>query len=410
MQTSFTLQIPAELDRLYIACSGGIDSSVLLHLLQAGCEHSRLIVWHINHGLQANAHETEQFVRNQAARYGLMFRVDHLDMDAAGSNLEARARALRYALFAAALTSKDALLTAHHQNDQAETLLFNLMRGAGSAGLSAIARSRVLGQGVLLRPLLEYSRQQLEQYASQNCLEWIDDPSNADDHFDRNYLRHEIIPRLIKRWPAAVTQLQRVSELQQESEQLHLALAELDYASASAQRPFSSGGCLLIKALFKLTFERQKNLIRYWIKSQGQGVLGFHKMQTLLKQLHARNDAMPCIQGDGYSLRCYRGALYLVENTAPPRLQASYQVHAVEATQIDELNLKISRQQIFEQIMLRDEGQIVTLRFRQAEKADRPFNYAHRLKRLFQQHRIPPWIRDRIPQIFLDDELVGLLL
>ena len=133
-------------------------------------------------------------------------------------------------------------------------------------------------------------------------------------------------------------------------------------------------------------------------------------MQQLLQQLKARHDAMPKIEGAGYSLRCYRGDLYLLVDTPALSLQPIYTLRAGEVTRIEALNIEISRQQVFQSIRCEDEGQAVQLRFRSAVEAGQAVAHGHRLKRLFQQHRIPPWIRDKIPQVFLDGELVSLLL
>ncbi len=397
------------LETLYLAYSGGIDSSVLLHALQTCADRHRIVVWHINHGLQDNALEMERFARQQAQRYGLAFRLDRLELGT-GANLEARARLRRYALFARALQSTDVLLTAHHQNDQAETLLLNLMRGSGSAGLRGIAWQKKLGQGVLLRPLLNVPRSLIEAYASQQAVQWIDDPSNADDHFDRNYLRHEILPRLSARWPAATAQLQRVSELQQESEQIHQALARIDYQAIWRSSRFSAAGCLDIRTLCELSQARQKNLLRYWIVNAGYRAPGYHRLQQVLQQLQARQDAMPLVQMEDYSLRSYQQSLYLLSSseTEPVRnLAEIYPVPSEKNLQITTLGLDVSRADIFTRLQQVDTGQTLELRFR--KKSATAQSHSHRLKRLFQSHRIPPWMRDKTPQILLDGELLGLL-
>ncbi len=409
MQTALALQIPANLKKLYIAYSGGIDSSVLLHALQHGQAQYEIIVWHIHHGLQGNADEFERFACEQAALYGLPYRVDYLKMDRAASNLEARARTLRYQLFAQALGRDDALLTAHHQNDQAETLLLNLMRGSGSAGLRGIANSRPLGQGLLLRPLLEYSRNQLEDYATANQLQWIDDPSNADDRFDRNFLRHQVLPRLIERWPAAVSQLQRASQWQQESEQLLQQLAHIDLEKCRVEKPFAQGDCLRIDSVRLLPVERQKNLIRHWISEQGYVAPGYRRLQELLQQLSARQDAQPRIDGEGYSLRCYRQCLYLLEQRPPVELECAYQLTRNEELRIEAIQLRITRAEILQRFQRPDHGQQILIKFRRPHKHQAD-THSHRLKRLFQCHQVPPWLREQIPQVMIDNELAGLFL
>ncbi|MBC8211594.1 MAG: tRNA lysidine(34) synthetase TilS [Gammaproteobacteria bacterium] len=403
-------RLPADTKRLLLGYSGGMDSSVLMHALTGFTSRYNIQLWHINHGLQKNAAEMEQFARNQALHFGLQFRVDRLHMDASLGNLEARAREKRYQLFEQALQPGDVLLTAHHQNDQAETLLLNLMRGSGSAGLRAIARQRALGEGLLFRPLLEISRNEIERYALVHRLDWIDDQSNNSLDFDRNYLRHQVLPKILQRWPSAIQQFQRVSELQSETEQLLLDLATLDYAQSVHYKPWTRNACLSVAALTALTGVRQKNLIRYWIKHHNLPVIGFHKLEQLVGQLESKEDAAPCIEGSGFRIRRYQKFLYLLTHRPDPELAASYEMPPVSQLEIAQIGFSQTRSDVFAYLRRADQGQRVTFRFRQENGAITPGLHTHRLKRLFQTHQIPPWIRCSIPQIFLDDELVTLWL
>jgi len=190
-------RLPENTKKLYLAFSGGLDSSVLLHALINYRQQYQIIVWHINHGLLNNAKSMQDFASKQAEKYGLEFRLDNLNMDSSKGNLEAKARDHRYRLFENALSENDALLTAHHKNDQAETLLLNMMRGSGASGLRAIASQKPLGKGILLRPLLDHTRDDIKAYAQTHQLEWVEDPSNQNTRFDRNFLRHEVLPVLI---------------------------------------------------------------------------------------------------------------------------------------------------------------------------------------------------------------------
>ena len=183
MQSCLEL-IPDDAQRIFVAFSGGLDSTVLLHLLVADSRKFEIIPWHFNHGLLDVASDMEQFCIEQTRRLGLEIRVDQLRLDKVESNVEAVARHNRYALFAQHTRAGDCILTAHHADDQAETFLLNALRGSGSAGLRGIARQRVLdGGALLLRPLLDSSRSQLETYARQHKLAWVDDPRGADRVF-----------------------------------------------------------------------------------------------------------------------------------------------------------------------------------------------------------------------------------
>ncbi|MCK4710628.1 MAG: tRNA lysidine(34) synthetase TilS, partial [Gammaproteobacteria bacterium] len=200
-------ELPLTTEKLYLAFSGGIDSTVLMHVLLPYKEQYQIVLWHINHGLQDNAKLMEDFARQQADHFKLEFRLDKLSMNGSDGNLEAKARDHRYRLFEQELSENDVLLTAHHKNDQAETLLLNMMRGSGSTGLRAIARLKTLGKGLLFRPLLNFTRDDIERYAKTHQLQWIEDPSNRETQWSRNYLRHTVWPSIEQRWPSAATTL-----------------------------------------------------------------------------------------------------------------------------------------------------------------------------------------------------------
>ena len=267
MQSCLDL-IPDDVNRVFVAFSGGLDSSVLLHLLVSKTRNFEIIPWHFNHGLLYIAPRMEAFCIDRASRYGLEIRVDQLDLRNIDSNIEAEARHQRYLLFAEHTRAGDCIVTAHHADDQAETFLLNALRGSGSAGLRGIARQRLLGDALLLRPLLNFSRKQLEQYAAQQEIAWFNDPSNQSDRFDRNYLRNQVIPAVRERWPHFQDALSSASELQSEIQDLLDEIAALDYAELKAAN--SEGIATLdLPGLLQLSPGRRKNLVRYWIVEAG---------------------------------------------------------------------------------------------------------------------------------------------
>lgn len=400
--------LPSSVTQLYLAFSGGLDSTVLLHRLLEYRHQYRIILWHINHGLQDNADAMEAFARSQANQYQLGIRVDKVNLDVDSGNIEAQARRQRYQMFSSVLTEQDALLTAHHVNDQSETLLLNMMRGSGPAGLRAIAAQKRLGQGILLRPLLDVTREQIHRYAEMQGLQWIEDPSNASLCFDRNYLRHQVLPVLLKRWPAAVQQLHRVCEWQNENHALLNDLAEIDYQSSYCQRPHSDYVCLSLCAMNHLSDARKKNLLRYWLKQHDKPLIGYKKLAQLIAQLQGRPDALPSIPGDGYTIRRFRGELYLVDKLPDVKLQPSYDVPTSGALNIAELGFRQTRASLLEAFDREDHGQTVQVRFRLDANVEP--SHAHRLKRLFQRYRIPPWKRSSIPLVVIDGDLAGLHL
>jgi tRNA(Ile)-lysidine synthase len=268
LQKLATLAAEAGFPRRYVvAFSGGLDSTVLLHALATSAAQHKagLLAVHVNHGLQPAADEWVEHCRAVAADLQVEFRVERVAVDlAAGRGLEAAAREARYGTLRSLLETDDWLLSAHHQNDQAETLLLNLLRGGGPAGLAGISDIRRFGAGWLARPLLSFSRSELLAYAELHELSWIDDPSNTDQGRDRNFLRHEILPRLTARWPDAVACLQRSGRIAGDAASLLDDLAAIDATGVCAGRDR-----LRIDALIDLPAARQRNVLRYVIRGLG---------------------------------------------------------------------------------------------------------------------------------------------
>jgi len=404
MQSCLAL-IPDDIERVYLAYSGGLDSSVLLDLLLSRENRFKLIPWHVNHGLLDAAARMEQFCVEQARRHGLEIRVDHLELSDLASNIEAEARRRRYQLFAASSGPGDCILTAHHADDQAETFLLNALRGSGSAGLRGIARQRNLGEALLLRPLLDYSRQQLESYAASHGLAWFDDPSNEDSRFDRNYLRNEVIPTLRSRWPHFQEALSTACQLQVETQQVLDEIAQLDY-QALAQVSGDGEPTLDLAGLLQLSPGRCKNLLRYWVAQAGLAAIPNARLRELMKQLQAKPGARPEVAVSGYSIRLYDQRLFLVRDDALRSYSGVFEFGVKALIEIDDFDLHWQRGDVFRQLQAEDCNQQLTLKFRHEgqQNSDR-----HRLKRLFQKQRIPPWERPAVAQVYLDGKLAGLL-
>jgi len=387
-----------------LAYSGGLDSSVLLHLLASPSRQYEVLVWHVNHGLQEVAQEMEAFCRSQANGYKLTFKTSHLDLDPKAANLESKARKARYALFEHALGKNDCLLTAHHADDQAETFLMNVLRGSGSAGLRGIAKSRPIGRSILLRPLLEVPRKDILSYASFYKLEWFDDPSNSADRFNRNYLRNQVIPLLKARWPGYLESIRSVVSIQEETQDAlnELGALDLQYLQSGP----GNTDCLSIIDMLGLSRSRQKNVIRYWLQLCGRASLPQARLNELIEQLHARNDATPMIAGSGFDIRIYDHCLFVVPHGETAILEENYDFNRQQLLKIEAISLQIDRKSIMRCLNRKDSGQTISLRFRRRGNSSNPDR--HRLKRLFQKYKIPPWKRAVTPQIYLDGELIDL--
>jgi len=219
----------------HIAFSGGLDSTVLLHLLATLAKTDTfppLSAIHVHHGLQAAADAWPAHCRAVCDALGVPLQVIRVQVRP-GASLERAAREARYQAFAEVTGAGELLITGQHRDDQAETLLFRLLRGAGVRGLAAMPVQRPLAGGYLVRPLLDVSRADLEAYAREHQLTWVEDPSNADPRFSRNYLRHHVFPRLIERWPQAVSTMARSAEHLSEAQGLLDELAQMDLMTAT---------------------------------------------------------------------------------------------------------------------------------------------------------------------------------
>lgn len=398
--------IPDKTQRVFVAFSGGLDSSVLLHLLVCHNPGCSIIPWHVNHGILDVAAQMENFCIERAGDYSLEIRIDRLDLGDVESNIEAEARRQRYQLFEQNSGAGDCVLTAHHADDQAETFILNALRGSGSAGLRGIARQRNLGDTLLLRPFLKFSRAQLENYANQHEIAWFNDPSNQSSRFDRNYLRNEVVPMIKKRWPNFQDSLSTASEIQAETQVLLDEIAALDFDLY--QEAESCGLATLgVPGLLTLSMGRRKNLIRFWVAQAGKAALPHARLLELASQLYARPDAMPEIAMPDYSIRVYDQRLFLVPEGSLRSCSGSFDFGLASRIEIEQLELRLERQAIFDHLNIQDQDQPLTLKFRDQGQEN---NDRHRLKRMFQKHRVPPWQRAATAQVYLDGKLEGILL
>lgn len=252
-----------------IAFSGGLDSSVLLHLLADLARREELpplSAIHVHHGLQATADAWPEHCAGVCEQLGIALDVVRVQV-APCASLEQAARSARYEAFSARLGPGEVLLSAQHRDDQAETLLFRLLRGAGVRGLAAMPASRTLGLGSLVRPLLGCTRVELQAYAQERGVVWVEDPSNADERFSRNFLRRQVMPLLAERWPQVVASLARSATHQAEAQQLLDELADMDLHAARGVSafPWLSLPSLELSAVTALSDARQRNLLRHWL-------------------------------------------------------------------------------------------------------------------------------------------------
>ena len=403
-------------DHLAVALSGGMDSIVLLDLLAplAIKLQFTLSAAHVNHGISDNAGKWSEFCLDLCRSSGIPIEIVNLKINREpGVSLEAAARDARYQVFGR--LKADYVVLAQHLDDQAETLLLQLLRGAGVKGLGAMPVVRNQLPGIrdqpaslgprILRPLLEVSRSEIEDYARKNKLHWISDESNDDVCFDRNFLRHEIFPLLEKRFPAYRNTFLRASR--------HLAEASglLDELAAADSKSCLVAGKLQIERLRKLTPPRARNLLRYTLAQQGVVPPSTVKLEEILRQLlSSRTGAKLHIVFGDAEIRCFKGAVYL--RPASTAIETAWQLawHGEKQLTIADpagiigftrrKGSGISLQKLAENP--------VTIRLRQGGERLRPDCKRPRrsLKNLLQEAALPPWERETLPLLFSGEHLV----
>lgn len=410
-------------DHLTVALSGGVDSAVLLHLLVPLASQMQLPLSaiHVNHGISPNADKWSEFCRNLCQSRNIPLEIARVKVAReSGTSLEAAAREERYRIFRNLQTNY--VVLAQHLDDQAETLLLQLLRGAGVKGLSAMPVVRTVRKEMdeqvstgpipalerrpkLLRPLLDVSRREIEDYAREHALQWITDESNDEVSFDRNFLRHALFPLMEKRFPAYRTTFLRASRHMAEASALLDELAEVDSAQCAVP------GKLHVEDLRKLGFPRARNLLRYTLAQHGVILPSTVKLEEILRQLlSSRPDTKLHVVFGNTEIRCFRSRVHIRKVQAIPETRWHLVWQGEECLPTPEFGgtLRFTRcigagiglQKINEQS--------ITIRLRQGGERLRPdCNRPRRsLKNLLREASLPPWQRQRLPLIFSEEQLV----
>lgn len=393
--------------KLVLGLSGGIDSVSLLHALRhPEFSHYEMSCVHVHHGLSQHADAWADFCVALCADLGLALSVHRVVVqrdDPAG--IEGAARAARQRVFAQ--LDADVVLTAHHQNDQAETVLLQLLRGAGPKGLAAMAewQPRSGWRAAQLRPWLQITRTQIEHYARRHALAWIEDDSNTDTAYTRNFLRHRLLPLLAQRFPSVVPTLARSAALQAEASELLHDLAQRDAEFCV------SGERLDCRCLAALSLPRARNLLRWFIERQGRRMPSERRLDEGLRQLlHAAHDArVSVIMQAGIELRRYQHGAYLIPVRAcatqprvrwrgEPVLRLEHAAWEIAFNRVRGAGLSLAKLNAAQpELGVREGGERIRLKQ----------NSTHRsLKNLLQEAGMPPWQRDCVPLLWCEGQLV----
>lgn len=396
--------LPGARRKFAVAFSGGLDSTVLLAAICRLTPRPEVRALHVDHGLHPDSKDWERHCMAAAASLGAGYGSLRCPVDPApGESIEAQARAVRYRALEVLIAPGEILLTAHHADDQLETVMLRLLRGTGVRGLRGIAPLLPFGGGFLARPLLGVSRAEILAAAEACGLEWIEDPSNGDTRFDRNYVRAELIPRLTERWPAAARTVGRAASQMAEAQQI------LDEA-ALADAPGDPGriDCAVLRDLSPI---RRRNVLRHSIVRLGLPMPDTRQMKELIRALDVRRrDAGTRVQWPGGEARIYRDCLYLLEPlpaASPPGYTGEVSLARPWSGPEGRIRLVSGSGQGLPANWA-EEG--FSLRFREGGERFRPIGRPHSrpLKKWLQEAGVPPWLRARIPLLYREDALVAV--
>lgn len=407
----FILDLP-QVKRVLVACSGGVDSTVLLHCVAKAGLTCPVAAVHVNHQLSIYADAWQQQVQDLCARLNVECYHQRVDVLVECGGVEQAARQARYGAFESYLREGDLLLTAHHQQDQAETFFLRLLRGAGLRGLSAMAPVRAHGDARIGRPLLQHTKEELFAYAHCHGLQWVEDDSNQQVIFDRNFLRAQVMPLLQQRWPQALQQVSRSTQLLQEADALLSHYAEHDVALCEP-RVERVGQSLLLEPLLNWSEPRRNHVIRVWLTSLGYRLPERKQCFELARVLTAQADKCPVLRWQDCEIRRFQQRLYClprswetVVSEVDPVLQ-----WVPELCTLPQRHLNCICAAFVERGLRPGRDYIVKPRSRCPDvKRAHPASRGHSqsLKKLLQEYQVEPWLRPWVPLIFSGNELVAV--
>lgn len=391
---------------ILVAFSGGLDSTVLLHQLvlwRAQHPDVALRAIHIHHGLSPHADSWVQHCESVCAQWQVPLVVERVHLEDDGLGIEAQARRARYQAFAQTLLPGEVLMTAQHLDDQCETFLLALKRGSGPAGLSAMGENSPFAGTQLIRPLLAQTREALEAWARQHELCWIEDESNQDDTYDRNFLRLRVTPLLQQRWPHFAQAVARSAALCAEQESLLDELLASDLADCITSR-----GTLLLTPLMMMSCVRRAALLRRWLAGLNAPMPSRDGLERIWQEVAlAREDASPSFRLGEYEVRRYQSQLWWVKSVDG---QSETVIPWLEWKTPLTLPAGLGSVQLISagDLRLPQADEVVSIRFKAPgllHIVGR--NGGRKLKKIWQEQGIPPWRRDSTPLLFYGDTLIA---
>ena len=385
LKASNLIQNFPECEGFLIAYSGGADSTTLLHLFS---QEKNIRAIHINHGLQKDANKWQSHCQNTCNQLGIKLVVEQAQLNNASEN---SCRLARYDFFEKHLQENEILLTAHHCQDQAETILLKLLRGTGIKGLGGIDSIRKFSQGYIARPLLQFSPETLKDYLVSNNLQWIEDSSNLNNRYKRNYIRNEILPRFKNEFTKPLDNIVRSADNTRQS--LNLLNHLIDF----------QGKALPIKALRNLPQTLQPTLLYHWL-SQKNVLISDKKTLAQITHdfIHAKSDKQPRYKNKHYQLVRGNNHIYCIRN---------YQIMNANKTFTWDTDTLFSLPNDYGFLKYHgDDKLILSIKYNQTAQKIKPFNHTitKSIKNLFNENKLPIWGKQNTPFIYLNNDLISL--
>ena len=400
-KTSKSTQTKTSPAQLAVAFSGGLDSTVLLHATIKAHGKKNVHAFHVHHGIQQEADQWQAHCKAVAKKFGCHFDTRNVKLNKQ-SNVESQARNLRYAALTQMCQAHKIqdLLLAHHLDDQAETVLIQLMRGAGLPGLSAMPQVKSKELIHLWRPFLNMRRQDLEIYAKEHQLTWIEDPSNQDESYRRNAIRKSILPNLEKFQKGAIENLSRSAKHLGEAQELLNQLADIDLGLMEAKEGLSKTNLI---RLYKTSQARATNALRRWLSKNGLAYPSEERLTAWWSELQqTRPDSQLQWDHDQQVIRLWRGHLTITQDSSNSEVMGEWTFKKVPTNSkkpgIAKDRFEKAKQKGLINTMAREGGE----KFKVDTKRPR-----RSLKNLYQEAAIPPWQRDA-PLLYIGEELVAV--
>ncbi|XHF84239.1 tRNA lysidine(34) synthetase TilS [Vibrio sp. HN007] len=397
---------------IVLALSGGVDSRVMLELLGAYKQknpNNRYCAVHIHHGLSPNAEEWVSKCEMWCAEVGIPLAVEQVRLNLGSQvSIEQEARDKRYQALSKHINHGDTLLTGQHLSDQTETFLLALKRGSGPKGLSSMPEQTSFGLGKIVRPLLRISRDEIVRYAKKSNLDWVEDESNQDDKFDRNFLRNNITPLLNERWPHIESAISRSADLCAQQE---LLLEEL--LADKLQGMVSEDQSISVSALSAQSELARNHLLRLWLAQNGWLMPSQKQLGKIWTEVAlSKADANPKLNYTSGEIRRYKDRLYMVESHADVS-QWKKKIKIDEQIELpDSLgSLELKRSDSDNCLRLPRENEELWVTFNPEGLSAHPIDRGHSrsLKKLFQEYGVPSWLRRRIPILMVDDRVAAVV-